>query len=364
MALETADVPRRALPKAKLGTLRVPEIGIGTIMWATDNSIQGRERLQDVIDRCMASGLDFFDTAERYGVGEGENMVSTMSRDSQERLLLPRSATIATKFTPLPWRKGAESVVAACEASLERLGTSCIDLYQIHMPDIVQPGRLWGLTNVKDEEYWEGLAECYRRGLVRNVGVSNYGPSLVERCQETLARRGVPLASNQINFSLLYQKKGSLETVQRCRELGVTPLAYYPLAMGLLTGKYTKDSMPKGLKGMGMRKYILGGRDGVPAGGVRPLVRVLEDIAGGLGKTPAQVALNWIICKGAIPLPGATAIRHVDDNVGATGWRLSARQVARLDEASEQLGFEFEGAGFKLVDGKFVGYSIEKWRLD
>eukprot|EP00968_Pinguiococcus_pyrenoidosus_P026047 scaffold7052_cov254-Pinguiococcus_pyrenoidosus.AAC.52 len=355
--------PASPVRRAKLGTLSVPEVGMGTIMWATDMSIEGQRRVRQCVERSMELGLNFFDSAERYGVGDGERLVSEYA-NAAHAVYGGRKPIVATKFTPLPWRQSAESVVEACRASLDRLGVEQIDLYQIHMPDIVQPGRLWGITNVKDELYWEGLAECYREGLIKNVGVSNYGPTLMERCQEALGKRNVPLASNQVNFSLLYRGNGAQDTIDRCLEVGVKPMAYYPLCMGLLTGKYTPQNIPKGLKGMGMKKYIVGGIDGIPKGGVSPLVRELEDIADSAKRTPAQVALNWVICKGAIPLPGATCVRHVDENAMGSGWRLSPRQIARLDEATDRLGFDFEGAGFKLPSGKFVGYGVESWTLN
>ena len=106
-----------------------------------------------------------------------------------------------------------------------------IDLYQLHMPDVVQPLRNFGVESSKDDVYWRGLAECHRLGLVKNVGVSNYGPTLLVECQETLARHGVPLASNQIAYSLIGRHNGAQETVDKCRELGVAVLACYPFAM-------------------------------------------------------------------------------------------------------------------------------------
>ena len=193
----------------------------------------------------MQSNGGFFDTGERYGShiktamgmgwGETETMISKMLKDAfiTDDALRP---VVATKFTPSPWRTTAKSVVEACEASRERLGVDSIDLYQIHMPDIVKPLRFLGKDETYDEQYWEGLAECYHRGLVKNVGVSNYGPTLVTKCHDALAKRGVPLASNQIAYSLIGRHNGAQQTVDRCNELGVKVLAYYPFAMGLLTG--------------------------------------------------------------------------------------------------------------------------------
>ena len=166
---------------------------------------------------------------------------------------------VATKFAPVPWRRESQDVVKACKASAERLGVSSIDLYQIHWPDIIQPLKGLGIEEKKDQMYWDGIAECYHQGLVKNIGVSNYGPRILERAHEALSARGVPIASNQINFSLLYRKSGSEATVDKCKELGIQPIGYFPLANGLLAGKYDAASPPKGLKGMTLKKYLQGG---------------------------------------------------------------------------------------------------------
>jgi pyridoxine 4-dehydrogenase len=195
-------------------------------------------------------GLDFFDTAERYGAsplsmipaalaGVGLPVdKSYLGGDCESNLARwGAGSKVATKFTPTPWRRSVQDVVHAAEKSAERLGVQQLDLYQIHMPDIIQPFARFGKTEVKDEIYWDGLIECYKRGLVKNVGVSNYGPTMLARAQEHLAREGVPLASNQIAFNLLTRRQGSQATVDAGNALGIKTLAYYPLAMGLLTGK-------------------------------------------------------------------------------------------------------------------------------
>ena len=189
-------------------------------------------------------GANFFDTAERYSVGAGESLLADALASGAE---LESSApvgppVVATKFTPTPWRRSAQDVVDACRDSCERLGVDSVPLYQIHMPDIIQPGAAFGAADVKDELYWDGLAECYLQGYAQNVGVSNYGPTLMARAQEALAKRGVPLASNQICFNLLNQRgkrmayplgttatypgTGALATVEACNDLGVKALAY------------------------------------------------------------------------------------------------------------------------------------------
>jgi len=344
-----------------------------------------------VAEAALAGGLDFFDTAERYGakaadlipaaLGAVFNSVGLPSPQTYQggdcETNLARwadGATIGTKFTPKPDRRTAASVVETCRGSAARLGVEQVDLYQIHMPDIVQPFRAFGVEDRRDEVFWDGLAECYLSGLAKNVGVSNYGPSLLERAHRHLAKRGVPLVCNQIHFNMLYRRQGSLATIEKGKELGVSTLAYYPLAMGLLTGKLTPSGLRDkyDLRSAELLRYLVGGKGSgfpntagdIPSGGVSKLLEVLWEVAERNDKTPAQVSLNWIICKGAIPIPGASSVAQVEDNMGALGWRLSSEDVDLLEAAADELGFEFRGSGFQTADSKFVGYGFERWRLD
>ncbi|KAG7355792.1 aldehyde reductase [Nitzschia inconspicua] len=370
----------------KLGTLTVPVVGCGTISW-TSNSLFSleNEELEDVVSAAYRSNAAFFDTAERYGshfktafgmgYGETERLTNLLVRkakvvDGPTRV----DPVIASKFTPLPWRTTVESVVEACEQSCKNLGVDSIDLYQIHMPDIVQPLRAFGKVETKDTIYWDGIAKCYNEGLIKNVGVCNYGPTLVEQCYNALAERGLPLASNQIAFSLLGRKNGSLETIQKCNELGVKVLAYYPFAMGLLTGKYSKDTLKhEGGDGVALdtslttrKKTSLEQQDLLRYAseeGFVPLITAMSDIAERRRKTISQVALNYIISKDVIPIPGCRTVSQLEDNLGAMGWRLSETEIKRLELLADELP-NFDGAGFKRTNEKFVGYGIERWELD
>ena len=138
-----------------------------------------------------------------------------------------------------------------------------------------------------------------------------------------------------------------------CLKAGVTPLAYYPLAMGLLTGRPARE-------GGGRREKDL--RESAVK--VEPLAEVLREVGGRYGKTPAQVALNWVMCKGAVPIVGITRESHVDANLGSLGWRLKKEDVEVLERCSDELDFVFKGAGFQSTEAKFVGYGWEKWTLD
>jgi len=163
------------------------------------------------------------------------------------------------------------------------------------------------------------------------VGVSNYSAEQMQRTQRVLEKHGLPLASNQVHYSLLHRDVERNGVLQTCRELGVTLIAYSPLEMGLLSGKYTPENPPPGVRGQRYSPQLL--RE------IQPLVRVLAETgARHGGKTPAQVALNWLISKGTVPIPGAKNARQAADNAGALGWKLDEAEIQQLDELSERIG--------------------------
>lgn len=213
-------------------------------------------------------------------------------------------------------RDTATDVVKACKASVKRLGGRPIDLYQVHFPNVKH-----------NAEYWDGLAMAYEQGLVKNVGVSNYGSDAVRACHKALAERGIPLATNQIQYSLLYrwpELNGLLET---CKELDVKVLAYSPLALGFLTGKYNADVLPSG-----PRNKI--GKELFSTGDYANLEETMKQVAANHGGTVSQVAINWTRAKGTIPIPGARTISQVKQNYSALEWNLTPKEVEDLDKAA------------------------------
>jgi len=397
--------------RVMIGDLSVPRMGIGTIAWSAGTH-EDINRFEAITKYAIDNGLNFFDTAERYGAKGTDLIPSTLAAmglpignteylggDTETRLAqwVGGRGYVATKFAPVPWLNTAADVVDACRGSCERLGIKSVDLMQIHFPDIKR-GRLgplptWpnnptirqpvlqfnklGLVEEdlpgNEEALWDGLVEVYLSGSAKNVGVSNYGPKLLRRCHAYLAKRGVPLASNQIHFNLLYRRQGSLATIEACKEVGVQVLAYYPLAMGLLTGRQTQESLRNrtDLRGKQLLRYLERGEaesmlsntagKKTPKPSLLRLLETLKEVAASLGKTPAQVSLNWIICKGAIPIPGTSSIQQIEDNIGALGWRLEAHDVAKLDAAADNLPWEFDGITFKRADSKFNNLP---WGLD
>jgi aryl-alcohol dehydrogenase-like predicted oxidoreductase len=293
-----------------------PELGIGTWAWGDSwywgyNKGYSESDVYAAFQASLESGITFFDTAESYGMGQSERLLGQFMRRTETPI------TIATKFAPFPWRLRGADLLRALRKSLQRLGVEQIDLYQIHFPYSPRPTTTW----VK------GLADAVEAGLVRRVGVSNFSPGQMRRAFETLAERRVLLASNQVEYNLLNRGVERNGLLDLCRELGIMLIAYSPLAQGMLSGRYTPQNPPSGL----MRRYRHPGRL-VKA---QPLIGLLREIGTAHGgKTPAQVAINWVICKGALPIPGAKNADQVRHNAGAIGWRLAPDEVAALDQAS------------------------------
>ncbi len=295
----------------------ISPLGIGTWAWGdrlfwgygrgyADEDIQGAFRAS------LEAGINFFDTAEVYGFGRSEKFLGQFAAGAEQ------NPVIATKFFPYPWRLTKDSLLRAARGSVKRLRVRQIDLYQLH----------WPTPPVSVETWMSAMADAVEAGLVRLVGVSNCNVELTRRAHAALAARGIPLASNQIEYNLLHRQPERNGLIETCRELGVTVIAYSPLAMGVLTGKYTPDNPPSGYRGMQYKRELLAR--------VQPLIALLREIGEKHGgKTPAQVAINWVICKGAVPIPGAKNARQARDNAGAMGWRLTDDEVAVLDSASE-----------------------------
>ncbi len=297
----------------------LPSFGLGTWQWG-DRRIWGyggafgESDARAAFDASRQAGVRFFDTAEIYGGGESERILGRFIRDSGADVF------VATKFLPYPWRVRRGSLLRALEGSLGRLRLASVDLYQVHWPLPVVPPDFWA----------EDLAEAVRAGMTRAVGVSNYGVSQTQRMYEALDRRGIHLASNQVRFSLLDRSPEYSGLLGACRDLGVSVIAYSPLAQGLLTGKYGPGSMPGGVR------RLMAGRGG-QAGLASTIVAVLREIGDARGKTPSQVALNWLTRKGSVPIPGAKNRQQAEQNAGALGWELTEDEMARLDRASARV---------------------------
>lgn len=297
--------------------IHVSPMGTGTWAWGDGlywgyGSGYGEEDLQQAFDETLQVGIDFFDTAEVYGFGKSEKFIGTFAHKSA----VGSKAHIATKFFPIPWRLTAGQVVSALRGSLKRLDMPFVDLYQTHWPSPIIP----------IETVMDGMAQALQKNMTRAVGVSNYNADQVRRAHARLARYGIPLASNQIEFNLL-QRNPDFDGVRKtCDELNVTIIAYSPLKFGVLTGKYSSTKPLPGARGRQFNDAYLER--------VQPLLTELGKIAEKYARTVPQTALNWVIQRGAIPIPGAKNLKQARDNAGALGWALAPDDMALLDDLS------------------------------
>ncbi len=305
--------------------VQVPPLGLGVMVWGVAT---GLHRLmpaktaygganaadeQAAFDASIAAQVNFFDTAAMYSGGGSERRLGELAQGT--------AVVVATKFPPSPLSR-AEEMPAALEASLSRLRRGAVDLYQHHFP-----GRRVDITRLM-----ELMADAVEAGKVRAVGVSNYSAGQMRTAHEVLSRRGVPLASNQVQYSLLHRNPEVDGVLDACRELGVTLIAYQPLASGALTGKYLDGPRPKGLRRLQptFRRAELDRQ--------RPVVKLLQSIGDKYGKTPGQVALRWLIDQegSVVPIPGAKNAQQAAHNAGALSFQLTADEISQLDEATRR----------------------------
>ncbi len=305
--------------------LSLPKMGCGTwawgnrLLWGYDESMD--DQLQAVFNLCVSNGVTLFDTGDSYGTGRlngrSEQLLGQFDREYLG--LGKEKICIATKLAAYPWRLTRQSMVSACKSSAQRLGRN-VDLVQMH----------WSTANYapwQEGRLLDGLADLYEQGLVKGVGLSNYGPLRLKRVHKNFADRGVPIATLQVQYSLLSTYPVTqLVLKDVCDELGIKLIAYSPLALGLLTGKYSeKGPFPKGIRGLLFRQLLPG---------IRPISDCLREVARARNKTLSQVAINWCICKGTIPIPGAKSLEQAKENIGALGWQLDFNEIAELDRAA------------------------------
>lgn len=298
--------------------LHAIEMGLGAwqwgdrLIWQFGQGYSDKE-LQEAFTLAVGEGIRFIDTAESYGNGLSERLLGRFIKETEQPVL------IATKYFPFPWRFQRSAIPRALKNSLERLGVESVDLYQIHWPSPLMSA----------DRMMDGMAECVKGGMTRTVGVSNFNQTQMLAAYSALARQNVPLASNQVHYSLLNRKVEKNGLLARCRELGVRLIAYSPLEKGILSGKYNASNRPPGTRG-GMYASLLPKID--------PLIKLMTTIGQDHGgKSNSQVALNWLICKGALPIPGAKNVRQAQENAGALGWKLADDEVEMLDAMSDKV---------------------------
>lgn len=316
-------------PLRRLGPsdLMVTPVGLGCWQFAKGQGLFGNywavlddAEIRQIISQSLAGGINWFDTAEAYGKGESEKALASglvsLGRSSGDVI-------IATKWNPVLRR--ASSLPRTIDIRLRNLAPFPIDLHQIHNP--------YSLSSIESQA--RAMAGLVHEKKVRYVGVSNFSRRQMERAHRELQKSGLPLVSNQVRFNLLDRRIEANGVLETATELGISIIAYSPLAQGLLTGKFHDD--PALIRSRsGFRKYMSAFK---PKGleKSRPVIESLRRIASKYEATPAQVSLSWLISfhgEAVVAIPGASRAGQVADLTAAMSLPLSPEDIEELDRVS------------------------------
>jgi aryl-alcohol dehydrogenase-like predicted oxidoreductase len=299
----------------------VPRLGMGTMTWGDPSGLsrytpaklayggaEGDHEEARAFEAGLAAGVTLFDTAAMYSNGASERRLGELAQGTP--------ALIATKF-PQGMRATAEDLPAALQASLVRLRRTTVDLYQHHFPS----------RRVDIPTLMQRMADAAETGQVRAVGVSNYSAAQMRLAHQVLADRGIPLASNQVQYSLLHRQPETDGVLDACRELGVTLIAYQPLASGALTGKYLDGHRPRGLR------PLMPNFRGKARAAIAPVVGLLTEIGAHHQQPAAQVALRWLVQQDdVLPIPGAKNAVQARANARTLTFTLTPDEIEALDK--------------------------------
>ena len=301
------------------GGIPISPIGVGTIGWGDASRGFGttfREKdAFDAFQRARKSGINFFDTAEVYGYKgqkyeqSAEEILGRFVKNDDS--IIKDEVVVGSKVFTIPWtnalmgggiRLGKESLVKAGKESVKRMGGRRMDLWSIHFP----------FPSFSQDALMSALEESLDVGLTRAVGVSNYNTEQLERAFEILEKRGIPLASNQIEYSVVNRKAEKEGLIQSCLDRDVKVVAHSPL---------------KALKTTEIEeKYVI----------MNKLCEFIGQVNGG-GKSKVSVMLNYCMAKGTIPIPGVKRVEHIEDIENAMGWTLDEESVLTIDEKMDYL---------------------------
>jgi aryl-alcohol dehydrogenase-like predicted oxidoreductase len=309
--------------------IQITPIGLGCWQFSNRVGLAGKfwPSLEDVpsgeiIQASLDGGINWFDTAEMYGHGSSEQCVAEGLLKAGRK---PGDVVIATKW--YPFFRTASSLLTSIEDRKRYLAPFAIDLYQIHMPA--------SFSSVRTE--MKAMARLLGENHIRSAGVSNYSASQMRRAHTALAELGFPLVSNQVQYSLLHRNIEGNGVLETAKELGITIIAYSPLAQGLLTGKFHEK--PELIRTrVGWRKYMPSYRASGLAKSA-PIIEEVKRIAEVHGASPSQVALNWLVHfhgDTVVAIPGATRLTQAQQNVGALDFELTREELNRLDEVSRR----------------------------
>ncbi|KAI0469422.1 NADP-dependent oxidoreductase domain-containing protein [Xylaria cf. heliscus] len=301
--------------------VQVPLICWGAWPWGDTSTFHWSDDelpdLQAAWKKCLENGLTFVDTAQVYGSGRSEEILANLIHNHSPGV--DRSSIIVqTKWLPNITDQ-AKNILHPVDApfkqlqkTLDRMKLSYIDCYLVH-------GHIH-ISSIK--QVAKGLAKCVEEGLTKTVGVANYSVKDMLRMKEALAEFGIPLATNQCEYSILRRMPETEGMLEACRENDVVFQSYSSLAQGRLSGKYVKGNPPP-------KEYRFSNYD---MEHVEPCLAVQRRLAQKYNVGVAAVALNWNICKGAIPVVGIRKEEQAVQNMQALGWRLTREEISELDK--------------------------------
>ncbi|MBN1417090.1 MAG: aldo/keto reductase [Bacteroidales bacterium] len=306
--------------------IMITPIGLGCWQFSKQNSAAGKfwpllddDVINSIVSLSLEGGINWFDTAEAYGNGASEKALSSALQAAAKK---PGEIIIATKWMPV--LRFASNIRKTIYKRMEALAPYPIDHYQVH--------NSWSFSNEKRE--MAHMARLVEEKLTRTIGVSNFLAQRMKNAWEALDRKGIPLASNQVRYNLLDRKIESNGVMDMAKKLGITIIAYSPLAQGLLTGKFHDN--PGLIPNTGYRKYFSQFK---PSGmeKSKPVIMLVKELALKYNVTPSQIALNWLIHyqgNTVVAIPGATRESHARENTGAMKFRLSDEDMDKLDRES------------------------------
>jgi aryl-alcohol dehydrogenase-like predicted oxidoreductase len=325
-----------AMEIRSLGTcgLKVSVLSLGAMTFGESQTFMkgvtsSGDEARKVFDRAIDKGINLVDTANVYNEGQSEQLVGAWVKGKRDKVLVATKCRFPLGFgqtsKPGPHDSGLsrQHIVAACEASLKRLDTDHIDLYQVHMQD----------NTVRIDETLRALDDLVTQGKIRYFGCSNYtGYRLTESLWSADKNRTHRYESVQLQWSLL-ERGAEREVVPACRQFGLGVLVWSPLASGFLSGKYRRDQPPP--EGTRLAEW----KDTMKRIGQErsyALLDVLDRVAKRREATPAQTAIAWLIAKKEVSsvILGARTVAQLDDNLRAAEVKLGAEDVKELDDAS------------------------------
>jgi aryl-alcohol dehydrogenase-like predicted oxidoreductase len=307
--------------------IEVTPIGLGTWQFARGAGMSGsywpsidQDGISAVVGTALKGGIDWFDTAEMYGSGRSERALAAGLSGSGAR---PGSVVVATKWWPFP--RTALSIGRTIESRIACLAPYPVDLFQVHQP--------WSLSRIPAQ--MRAFAALVRAKKIRAAGVSNFPARQMEQAHAVLAAGGIPLASNQVRFNLLDRRIEANGVLASARRLGVTLIAWSPLAQGMLTGRFHDDPALAARLAPGRR--FLNGITPARLAATAPLLATLRAVAAAHGITAAQAALAWTVRfhgDAVVAIPGASKPRQAAESAEAIRVKLSPKELAAIDAAS------------------------------